>query len=121
MARLTQADAQEMMARGQTEVWVCRKHDMEPRRGELVLWNGGPEIAVHIHPQPLDVSMAYSSREEVEQIYREQMRRNRLAFEEEFAESEKRIAACSEHRWRMISHEERECVKCGAVEFIPDC
>ena len=30
-----------------------------------------------------------------------------------------REASC-EHKWRPISHEERGCHKCGAVEFVPD-
>ena len=30
-----------------------------------------------------------------------------------------RQEACA-HTWRMISHEERECAHCGAIEFVPD-
>lgn len=27
--------------------------------------------------------------------------------------------SCS-HNWRMLSHEERECGRCGEIEFVPD-
>ena len=32
---------------------------------------------------------------------------------------EKRRANCA-HSWEWLSHEERKCVKCGEIEFIPD-
>lgn len=32
---------------------------------------------------------------------------------------DKKIQECS-HSWVMLSHEERQCRKCGTIEFIPD-
>ena len=31
-----------------------------------------------------------------------------------------REAVCSGHRWRVLSHEESECTRCGAIRFVPD-
>ena len=28
--------------------------------------------------------------------------------------------ACGAHSWFMLSHEERQCRRCGAIEFVPD-
>ena len=36
------------------------------------------------------------------------------------AQRRAREARCPHERWRWLSHEERECVACGRVEFVPD-
>jgi hypothetical protein len=33
---------------------------------------------------------------------------------------EAHYATCPQHSWRWLSHEERECSHCGAVEFVAD-